>query len=117
MSLTTNISPSGENTELLTIFRSHFTGALNLARIRFICLFIKSICKVKSVNFAKLSLAFATTADAANNYRRIQRFMAGADLPMKLIAKLIFSLLPQNKSLVLVTDRPNWISQKRTSTS
>lgn len=108
MSLKTNISLSHEDTQLLTVFQAHFTGFLNLARIRLICLFITSLCKVKSVNFSKLSLGFDTKADASSNYRRIQRFMAEADLPMKWIAKLIFSLLPQKDSLVLVMDRTNW---------
>lgn len=108
MSLKTNISLSHEGTQLLTVFQAHFTGFLNLARIRLICLFITSLCKVKSVNFSKLSLGFDTKADASSNYRRIQRFMAEVDLPMKWIAKLIFSLLPQKDSLVLVMDRTNW---------
>ncbi len=108
MPLKKNISSSNEDTQLLTVFKSHFTDFLNLARIRLICLFISSLCKVRSVNFSKLSSGFDTKTSASSNYRRIQRFIAKVDLPMKWIAKLIFSLLPQKDSLVLVMDRTNW---------
>ena len=53
---------------------------------------------------------------ASSNYRRIQRFIAEVDLPMKWIAKLIFGLLPQKDSLVLVIDRTNWkLGEKNTN--
>lgn len=108
MPLKKNTSLANEDTELLTVFQSHFTGFLNLARIRLICLFISSLCKVRTVNFSKLSVGFDTKSNASSNYRRIQRFIAQVDLPMKWIAELIFSLLPQKDSLVLVLDRTNW---------
>lgn len=43
-----------------------------------------------------------------SSLRRIQRFMADFDLPMKLISGFIFNLLPQKESLILVMDRTNW---------
>ena len=108
MSLKKNSSTSAKDIELLTVFKAHHRGHLNLARIRLICFFIGALCKVKSVNYVKLSAGFSTTTDAASNYRRIQRFMALADLSMILVAKLIFSLLPEKTGLVLSTDRTNW---------
>src|SRR5690606_22607650 len=51
---------------------------------------------------------FDSGADAQSNYRRIQRFMAGAELPMGWVARLIFALLPLKGPLVLVMDRTNW---------
>src|SRR5690554_3533442 len=108
MPLKKNTSSSDEDTQLLTVFQAHFTSFLNLARIRLICLFISSLCKVRSVNFSKLSSGFDNDVAASSNYRRIQRFIAEVDLPMKWIAKLIFGLLPQKDSLVLVIDRTNW---------
>lgn len=101
-------SSKHEDTQLLTVFQAHFTGFLHLSRIRLICLLISSLCKVRSVNFAKLSSGFDTSVDSSSNYRRIQRFLSQVDLPMKWISKLIFSLLPQKDSLVLVIDRTNW---------
>lgn len=108
MSLKQNTSLIDENKQLLDVFQSHFTGFLNLARVRLICLFISALCKVKSVNFTKLSSGFDTKSKASSNFRRIQRFISQVDLSMLLISKIIFSLLPQKSSLVLVMDRTNW---------
>jgi len=55
MPLKKNTSPSIEDTQLLTIFKARFGGFLNLARIRFVCHFITALCKVRTVNYAKLS--------------------------------------------------------------
>jgi hypothetical protein len=108
MPLRKNTSPDSEYTQLLDVFSSHFTNVLNLARIRLICLFINALCKVKSVNFSKLSVGFDTETKASSNFRRIQRFISQVDLPMEWIAKFIFRLLPEKKNLVLVMDRTNW---------
>lgn len=108
MSLKKNISHSDKYTQLLTVFKAHLGPDMNLARIRLICLFITALCKVKSVNYCKLSSGFDSMASAASCLRRIQRFIAEAELPMKLISRLIFSILPNNKSLILVMDRTNW---------
>lgn len=108
MTLKKNSSIRAKDTQLLTIFKAHFSGHLNLARISLICLFISALCKVKSVNFVKLSAGFDTSVDASSSYRRIQRFMALADLSMIWVAKLIFSLLPEKDNLVLSMDRTNW---------
>jgi len=103
-----NTSLIDQNKELLDVFQSQFTGFLNLARIRLICLFISSLCKVKSVNFAKLSSGFDTQSKASSNFRRIQRFISQVQLPMMWISKIIFSLLPEKNNLVLILDRTNW---------
>ncbi len=101
-------SSGHEDTELLEVFKAHFTGVLNLARIRLICLFISVLCKVRSVNFSKLSSGFDNESSSPSNYPRIQRFMAGVEIPMKWISQLIFSLLPHPISVTLVLDRTNW---------
>ena len=113
MPLKKNISLENKDTQLLTVFQAHFTDFLNLARIRLICLFISSLCKVRSVNFSKLSSGFDNNVAASSNYRRIQSFIAEGELPMK----CIFSLLPQKDSLVLVLDRTNWKLGEKTSIS
>jgi len=89
MPLKKNISLGNEDTQLLTVFQAHFTDFLNLARIRLICLFISSLCKVRCVNFSKLSAGFDNNAAASSNYRRIQRFIAEVELPMKWVSQLI----------------------------
>lgn len=108
MSLKTNTSPDPKDTQLLSVFTSHFQGELNLARIRLMCFFITALCKVKSVNYSKLSSGFTTKSLACSCFRRIQRFMCEVKLPIKLVATLIFKLLPHQESLVLVMDRTNW---------
>lgn len=104
----TNTSSENESTQILTVFQAHFKDFLNLSRIRLICLFISSLCKVRSVNFLKLSSGFDNNTLASSNYRRLQRFIAEVELPMQWISTLIFSLLPEKDSLVLVMDRTNW---------
>lgn len=108
MALKKNSSIGAKDTDLLTPMRAHFGNDLNLSRIRFICLFINALCKVKSVNFVKVSAGFAIGSNAASSYRRIQRFMVLADLSMISVAKLLFKLLPHKNELVLVMDRTNW---------
>jgi hypothetical protein len=71
-----------EDTQLLTVFQTHFSGILHLSRIHLICLLISSLCKVRSVNFAKLSSGFETSVDSSINYRRIQRFLSHVNLPI-----------------------------------
>src|SRR5690554_4218229 len=90
------------------MFRDHFGSFLNLARIRLVQHFITAASKVRTVNYSKLSAGFLAGADALSNYRRIQRFMAGAALPMEWVARFIFALLPLKGPLVLVMDRTNW---------
>ena len=83
MPLKKNTSPNNENTQLLILFKAHFGSIMNLARIWLICHFITTLCKIKSVNYSKLSAGFDIQVNALNNYRRIQRFMSGAPLPME----------------------------------
>lgn len=102
MALKKNTTQGIKNTEILEVFQAHFTGHLNLARIRLISMFIMALCKVRSVNYSKLAGAFGTDCGPDSNFRRIQRFMAQVDLPVKLVASFIFALLPQKENLVLV---------------
>lgn len=72
------------------------------------CLFIMTLYKVKTINYDRLASGFDTKANKSISYRRIQRFMADFDLPIKIISILIFSLLPEKTNLSLVLDRTNW---------
>ena len=108
MPLKKNTSLACEDTQLLDVFTRHFKDFLNLARTRTTCLFINSLCKVKSVNFSKLSVGFDTETKASSNFRRIQRFISEVDLPMEWVSKFIFAVLPEKDNLVLVMDRTNW---------
>lgn len=97
-----------KNSELNSILDVHFKGKLNLARTKFISMFIIALCKVQTVNFDKLSNAFDTSAKAESSLRRIQRFIAIFAFDSNLIARLIFALLPSKEKLTLSIDRTNW---------
>lgn len=103
-----NTSLEDKNTTLNSVLTQHFKGEINQARTKLICLFITALCKVKTVNYDRLASAFDTKAAKGSSYRRVQRFMSGFDLPMKIISGLIFSLLPEKENLALVLDRTNW---------
>ncbi len=81
---------------------------MNLARIKFIAQLIIALCKVQSVCFEKLAVAFETDAQSRSNLRRIQRFMADYMLDCDLIARMIFKLLPHDPPYVLTMDITNW---------
>lgn len=108
MLLNTNTSQCDKYTDLLTVFTAHLSKDLNLSSIRLVCLFITALCKVKLVNYSKLSAGFDSPSAASSCFRRIQRFMAQVDLPMRLISTLIFNLLQNNSPVILVMDRTNW---------
>ena len=71
-------------------------------------MFVTALCKVQTVGFEKLANAFDSEAQAASSLRRIQRFIARYVLDSDLVAKLIFSLLPNKENLKLSIDRTNW---------
>ena len=103
----TNVCP--KINELTSVLNAQFSGTFNLARVKLIALFICSLCKVQTVTFSKLANAFDCAEDTSSSLRRIQRFIADFSLDGDLIAKLIFSLLPnKNDKLILSIDRTNW---------
>jgi len=103
-----NINVSSKSNNLVSVLKVHFKGELNLARIKFISLFVIALTKVRTVSFENLARAFDTKAEESSSLRRIQRFIAGYALDSDLIAKLIFSLLPNKEQLTLSIDRTNW---------
>lgn len=102
------INVKSKNTEFISILNTQFKGKLNLARIKLIAMFVRALCKVQNVNFEKLANAFDTKAHPGSSLRRIQRFISGFALDSDLIARLIFSLLPEKENLKLTIDRTNW---------
>lgn len=103
-----NTSLESKDTSLISVLQGHFKGELNLARVKLICLFITTLCKIKTINYDRLASGFDVKADKNSSYRRIQRFMKEFDFPMKTVSVLIFNLLPFKDDLVLVLDRTNW---------
>lgn len=56
-------SSDHEDLQLFTVSQAHFTGYVNIAGIYVISLFINSLCRFRSVNFAKLSSRFNNFVD------------------------------------------------------
>ena len=65
---------------------------------------ILALSKVQNVSFHKLALAFDTESKPESSLRRLQRFVADFNLCKDLIARLIFSILPEKENLKLVID-------------
>lgn len=89
-------------------FKKVFAHQLNLARVKFIMLFVKSLCKVQTVCFQKLALAFDTQSKPNSSLRRIQRFMACQAIDSMTVARLVISLLPARPPYRLAIDRTDW---------
>ena len=104
------INVTTKSSELQRILGKELGKNINLARIKFICHFICSLCKVQTVNYEKLASGFDTSSKLESSIRRIQRFISGYPLDSSTIAKLIYRLLPKpkNGSFVLSIDRTNW---------
>lgn len=81
---------------------------MNLARIKMLSLFIRSLCKVQTVNFERLSAGFDIPSKQASSLRRIQRFFAHYVFDQNLTARLIFLLIPKDGKIGLTLDRTNW---------
>ncbi len=101
-------SQDSKVTELSSVLAQNFETKINKARLKLISMMILALCKIKTVNYMSLSNVFDSSATAESSMRRIQRFMAEFDLPMKLISSFIFGVLPEKRNLVLVLDRTNW---------
>jgi hypothetical protein len=102
------INVESKSREFVSILDTHFQGKVNKARLKLMAMFVIALCKVQTVGFEKLSNAFDSEALAVSSLRRIQRFIAHYTLDSDLIAKFIFSLLPQKENLKLSIDRTNW---------
>jgi hypothetical protein len=103
-----NISLESKNSILEDTLSPLFGNDFNLARLKFIVLFIPALCKVQNVCFEKLAIAFDTSVSVGSSLRRIQRFMSDFVLDMDLITKIIYSLIPKTDKVRLVLDRTNW---------
>lgn len=103
-----NTSQFDKINEFSYILEQNFEKKLNKARLKLMSMLILGLCKVKKINYMLLANSFDSCANSESSMRRIQRFMANFDLPMKIISKFIFNILPQKKDLILVIDRTNW---------
>ena len=101
-----NTKVNYKSTELVSIF-SEKTG-WNLARVRFLILFLTAIIKCQTVSFSRLATIFNGKVNPDSNLRRIQRFFAEFEFDDRMFSKIIFSLLPIEPPYRLSLDRTNW---------
>jgi len=98
-------SYSCESAELCSILEQNFEEKINKARLKLISMLILSLCKVENINYTSLSCAFDSAASPESSMRRVQRFMADFDFPMRVVSKFIFGILPEKENLILIIDR------------
>ena len=103
-----NTSIESKNSFLRSNLSEIFGDAINLARIRFFCLFICALYKVQTVCFKKLAASFYSGVRVDSWLRRIQRYMSDYLLDTSLISRLIFALLPHKPPYRLAMDRTHW---------
>lgn len=92
-----------KNSELVAIF--HDLPGWNLARVKFIVLFICALCKAQTIGFDKLSPPFKSRSGSASSLRRIQQFIAKFPFDSDVIAYLIFSILPHEFPYRIAMDK------------
>ena len=106
-----NTSREDKSKQLAGILKENISKSnekINKARLHLMAMVIIALCKVQTVSFHKLSLAFDAKSKADSSLRRLQRFIAEFELCSDLIARLIFGLLPEKNNLKVVIDRTNW---------
>lgn len=81
---------------------------INLARKKFMALFVEGLIKGRSVQFIGIANHMSTPAQTASNVRRIQDFIANYALDYHQIALLLCCFLPTKGEIVLAIDRTNW---------
>ncbi|MEN0051257.1 MAG: IS4 family transposase [Bacteroidota bacterium] len=100
------------NTKILEIFdkveKLGLGKPINLARKKFISLFLVAMLQSRSVDYSEIAANMNTTSLDESNLRRIQDFMANYKLNYVQIAMLLILLLPQKGEIQLAIDRTNW---------
>ena len=112
---TGNLKVECKSTQLISILSANLSGKMNLARIKFLGLYICALCKVQTVCYEKLATGIETAVKSGSSLRRIQRFMADYALDTDLIALLIYKKLPHKPPYRLTMDRTTRHLGKQTS--
>lgn len=81
---------------------------INLARKKFITLFVEGLIQGRSVQFVEVANHMSTKAQTASNIRRIQDFMANYALDYEQMALLLYCFLPAKGEITLAIDRTSW---------
>jgi hypothetical protein len=80
----------------------------NKARIKFVARFLLALYAVQTVNLSILATAFSGRAQEGSNYKRLQRFLRGFELPYAELAAFVVKLLQAAGPWTLALDRTNW---------
>lgn len=80
----------------------------NAARIKFLARFLIALFQVQTVNLVKIASAFASPAQIASNYKRIQRFLHFFEVPQADIAAVVLRVLKIEAPYTLAIDRTEW---------
>jgi len=80
----------------------------NPKRIGFFGNLISSIIRSRSVNMQKVAESIEGSAKTESNYRRIQRIFKDQTIDFDMTARLLSSVLPDDKKWILTMDRTNW---------
>ena len=95
-----------KNSELVDLLRKNFDW--QLARIKFFEKIICALIRVQTVCYSRLAEGYEGDILFESKLRKIQRFFADFDVSFDLIAKFVFSLLPDKPPYRLCLDRTNW---------
>jgi hypothetical protein len=80
----------------------------NLARRKFVCLFILGLIKSRNVQFCEVAQHLNDEAKLSSNEVRIQDFFRQVEIDYFFVASLLVSLLPTKGKLRLCIDRTEW---------
>ena len=87
-----------------------FKGLLgwHQARMTLLVQLVLALIKVRTVNLTQVAQAFAGSAKADSNDKRLPRFLRDIPLDRDLFAKTLVRLFCPGKTWVLSRDRTNW---------
>lgn len=80
---------------------------INLARKKFMTLFVEGLIRGRSVQFVEVANHMSTKVKTESNLRRIQDFIANYELDYEQVALLLCCFLPAKGQIVLAIDRTN----------
>jgi hypothetical protein len=80
----------------------------NLARKKFIALFVVALAKSRNVQFHAIAKHFNDNADPASSEVRIQDFLREVDIDYTLLTVFLLGFLSGNRKLRLCIDRTEW---------
>ena len=64
LSIATDYKTRRKDSDLFDMLYGHFGKTINKARIRFMAMMVTAMCKMQTVSFGRLALAFGGAAEA-----------------------------------------------------